>query len=227
MCPKGLMVAAFNISSSEKARITQHLLAGCAAQNPEKPVVHALCGIPGAGKSTFTQKALETGLMPQTAFILNPDRVMQALPAHHQLKTEQGQAAAFAAYEMPTRLLAHDIAAEAARRRYDMVVDMGHVRQENWDFLANLKQAGYNLVLHVIYAPLATCLARLQARADTQFYPAQNVQDRAVSLAQLLEKNVGLAHEVHVYDNTQTFTPMGSIVPVIKAYQQKTLSEGA
>ena len=157
----------------------------------DTPTVYCMAGIPGSGKSTYVDTAIACGDFPADAFILNPDRVMEALPAYHDDVAALGAATAFEKWEMPCRTLAYDFLDQAAMLRLDIIKDMGCARQENYDMLARLKSMGYRLHMVHLDCPVDLALARIQTRA--RHTPVAMVHDRAQSLAALLPHYRALA----------------------------------
>ncbi|AGH98225.1 AAA family ATPase [Micavibrio aeruginosavorus] len=150
----------------------------------DTPTVYCMAGIPGSGKSTYVDAAIARGDFPRDAFILNPDRVMEALPAYHDDVAALGAMAAFEKWEMPCRELAYDLLDQAAALRLNVIKDMGCARQENYDMLARLKSSGYRLHMIHLDCPVDLALARVQTR--DRHTPATMVNDRAASLSALL-----------------------------------------
>lgn len=189
-----------------RARLAEQFLAPALnAPRPDKPTIYAMAGIPGAGKSTYVARAVMSGVFPPDAFILNPDRVMEALPDYHADVKTMGPQAAFARWEMPSRTLAYDLYAEAAAAGVAIIKDMGCVRQENWDMLQALKAKCYNVHMTHIYCTVAEAQRRCALRARP-FPPAQ-IAMRAASLQALLECNHHVPDQLVVLDNTDYTNP--------------------
>ncbi|WP_435641974.1 AAA family ATPase [Micavibrio aeruginosavorus] len=157
----------------------------------DTPTVYCMAGIPGSGKSTYVDAAIACGDFPANAFILNPDRVMEALPAYHDDVATLGAVAAFERWEMPCRTLAYDLLDRAAASRLNIIKDMGCARVENYDMLVRLKSSGYRLHMVHLDCPVDLALARIQTRA--RHTPATMVRERAASLAALLPQYRALA----------------------------------
>ncbi|MCB9987725.1 MAG: zeta toxin family protein [Rhodospirillales bacterium] len=164
------------------------------------PVVYAMAGVPGAGKSTFVMQAMKDGRFPQNAFILNPDRVMQALPEYQIDLTEKSREEAFERWEMPARDLAYQMFEMAVDEGDDIIKDMGCSREENLIMLQNLKDKGYRLEMHYVHCTPEEAVRRANARG--RYTPEAMIYDRAQALTRLLPHYQELADDFYAYDNT-------------------------
>ncbi|MBU6236008.1 MAG: zeta toxin family protein [Alphaproteobacteria bacterium] len=182
------------------------LLDSCAPDaSGGKPTVYAMAGIPGSGKSTFVHKAIERRYFPKGAFILNPDMVMDLLPAYRQDVNVMGAADAFAKWEMPCRTLAYQLVKEAAVKRVPIIKDMGMVRAENWRILMELRAKGYKVILHHIVCDADVAVERCAARE--RHFPAHKVYERARELDALMVEFEGVADMVLRFDNSDIKNP--------------------
>lgn len=170
------------ITPEETAQI-RALLLGSVPPGPK--IVQAMAGVPGAGKTTFAARAMADGRFPAPAYILNPDRVMEALSRYRDDYMALGPQAAFSRWEMPARELAYALGREAASAGLPIVKDMGMVRAENWEMLADFKDRGYEVHLHVISVPLETALAACARRE--RFFPPEQIAQRAAALESFLK----------------------------------------
>ncbi len=192
------------IATQTRDRLCALLLDSCAVRGGV-PVVYAMAGIPGAGKTTFVARALASGMFPARAFILNPDRVMDELPAYHADRLVLGRDEAFARWEMPCRDLAYELAYDAMARRLPVIKDMGLVRPENWQMLAGFRAAGYRVVLHHIMCDVDEAIRRVSSRERP--FPADAIRARARALDELLVQNMAHVDAMHRYDNSDLARP--------------------
>jgi len=183
------------ITPQEMAEI-RRLMLDSAIPGPK--TVHAMAGIPGAGKTTFAVRAMGDGRFPKGAFILNPDRVMEALPRYRADYVNWGPQKAFDKWEMPARELAYAMSQEAADRGLPIVKDMGMVRDENWEMLQGFKNRGYAIHLHVISCPLETAMAACAERA--RFFPLEQIAERAAALEQFLGQYAHIPDSITRYE---------------------------
>lgn len=168
---------------------------GGVASSPA-PTVFCMAGIPGAGKSTFVERALRRGEFPANHFLLDPDRVMNAIPHYRDDFKTRGAAEAFLKWELPARTLAYALLDDAAQMRCDIIKDMGCARRENYDRLQALKESGYRVQMYYIDCAVGLALGRIKHRP--RHTPEQLVRDRAMGLVELLPLYRELADEFTV-----------------------------
>lgn len=181
------------------------MLGACVPDAAGKPVLYAMAGIPGAGKSTFVRNAVERRYFPKDAFILSPDLVMENIPAYRADYAKLGAEEAFLKWEMPARTLAYDLAQEAAAQRMNIVKDMGLVRIENWRMLMDLRSKGYKIVIHHIMCDANEAVRRCAER--DRHFPAQKIYERARDLDAFMVEFADVAHEVLRFDNSDLARP--------------------
>lgn len=198
------------IAPQDENLIRRLFLEGRGAAKAGRPVVYAMAGIPGSGKSAFVAQALANGLFPAKAFLLAPDKVMEAIPAYWRDVEYQGAQPAFDLWEMPARTLAYDMAAQAADLGYDIIKDMGCVRPENWQMLENLKNRGYRVEMHLIKCEVGEAIRRVALRS--RYFPPEQVISRAAALETLLARYAHVPDALNVHDNTARHGAEGALL---------------
>ncbi len=193
------------ITPALREHLRQTLLEYCVPEPSGKPALYAMAGIPGAGKSTFVRNALERRYFPKDSFILNPDMVMDVIPAYREDYAKMGADEAFARWEMPARALAYDLAREAAAKRVNIVKDMGLVRTENWRMLMEMRSKGYTITIHHIICDADEAVRRCATRE--RHFPAQKIYERARDLDALMVEFADIAHKVLRFDNSDLARP--------------------
>ncbi|MBF68985.1 MAG: hypothetical protein CMQ29_15005 [Gammaproteobacteria bacterium] len=175
------------IESSEKARLRSLFLPPPSTVEGA-PVLHAMAGIPGAGKSTFVAHARESGRMPAEAYVMNPDNVMMALQGYSLDVASAGAPAAFARWELPARAFAHELLDEARLAKVDVIQDMACARPENVQTLRDFRDHGYKVCVWHIECSVEVALERaLRREAETgRHTPPAMVRERAEAIARLL-----------------------------------------
>lgn len=191
------------ISITSRAKIFSEFL-GQKSSVSEKHV-YAMCGIPGSGKSTYVSNSLAAGIFPEDAFILNPDYVMNALPEYRAAYEKEGAEAAFKKWEMPTRELAYDMLQQAAEKELNIIIDMGCVREEDFNNILGLKKHGYQIHMHHIYCPPEIAIKRIQTRE--RYTPESMIWDRYEALKQMVSKYQVMAHQFLLFDNSDEEQP--------------------
>ena len=172
----------------------------------QTPTAYVMAGVPASGKSTFVAKAQASGEFPSSAFVLNPDLVMIALPEYQLVAEEKGLVEAFEAFEMPARELAYELFSKAVERRVDVVKDMASARQENYEMLKDLKSKGYKLCMfHITIDPEEA--VRRNADRSGRHTPVELIRERHHSLERLLPKYRDLVDEFHAFDNNDQNRP--------------------
>ena len=153
----------YTIDSNSRLQVEKELFAGLTSS--VRPTIFVMAGIPGAGKTTFVNKMLAEGVFPNNAFILSPDRVMEALPTYQKDFVELGAEEAFQRWELPARKLAYDFYDMAVANGMDIIQDMGGARWEIYEMLKGLKeQHGYRLQMYWLNTPIEVALARIAQR---------------------------------------------------------------
>lgn len=177
------------ICAAERDRLREALLP--LARNPDgQPVLHAMAGIPGAGKSTFVAQERKAGRLPERAFVMNPDIVMTALEGYAADLESRGPQAAFDRWELPARAFAHELLKDARRRRLDVIQDMACARREDVETLRTFRADGYRVCVWYVECPVDVALERIARRmARTGRYtPGAMVRERAAAIRQLLPR---------------------------------------
>lgn len=171
----------------------------------EEPCIYCVAGIPGSGKSTYVTQAIEGGMFPKDAFILDPDRVMTSLPEYQEDFEKLGPVDAYEIWEMPARALAYSLFERAVAAKLNIIQDMSFARAENYDHLQTLKSRGYQVLMIYIECPVEEALRRTANRI--RHTPPQMVIDRAASLATLLPLYKALADDFLHLDNSNLEMP--------------------
>jgi len=193
--------------SSESKTYIQSLFLGHVTQQ-KNPVIHATCGIPGAGKSTFVDAKIAAGAFPDNAFILNPDRVMQILPEYLADAAAVGTQTAYETWEMPARKLSYDMAEQAIALRAHIIKDMGCVRVENYTMLSRLKRKGYTVYMYYIHCNINMAIHRVHQR-DFRISDAQ-IRERYHSLQARLPDYKRLADNFLICDGSGLYSDIPS-----------------
>jgi predicted kinase len=160
----------------------------------EMRTVYVLAGIPGAGKTTFVKKMIAEGNFPDTAYILDPDRLMEALPEYLNDRLKYGKEEAFKKWELPARELAYSFLVEAIRICADIIIDMGAARKEIYNILKKMKlENKYYIKMYWLETSLDVALKRIASRE--RFTPKEMVLKRMETLKELKESYLTLADE--------------------------------
>ena len=171
----------------------------------DAPHLQATCGIPGAGKSTFVDQKLADGTFTTNAYILNPDRVMIALPEYQEDMRMYGAQTAYEKWELPARDLAYAMAEKSFQNRFNIIKDMGCSNPLSLDLVKRLKAAGYRVAMPYIYCDTEEAFRRINERT---FQISQDaVRERLALLETMLPEYQALADTFITYDNSNLETP--------------------
>ncbi|WP_043873578.1 zeta toxin family protein [Legionella massiliensis] len=162
-----------------------------------QPRVFAVAGAPAAGKTTFVQQQIQTGVFPSAAFIHDCDLTMQNLKGYQEDLQRHGSAFAFSKWEMPARYLAEEELAEALRRKQDIIYDRSCALNSSLSFLEHLvTEKNYQLYFYYLEVDVETAERRALARekATGRHVPVSLIKERISSLQKLLPAYQRLAH---------------------------------
>lgn len=120
------------------------------------PTVHLLCGLPGAGKTTHARRLAEE--VPAVRFSLDEWMLRLHSPRYDD--------PAYAARLPACTSLIWDTAVQVLRLGHDVVLDWNQwSRRRRAHWADTTRQAGYQVMLHHVDAPIDVAVARAQARA--------------------------------------------------------------
>lgn len=185
------------ISEISKGLMRQKFLGEVISQ--KYPKLYATCGIPGAGKSYFVDEQLRAGNFPKDSYILNPDRVMIALPEYQDDVVNIGAQAAYQKWELPVREFAYAMADDALNRNANIIKDMGCANPLSLELVKNLKKAGYQISMYHIRCDVDVAFDRINQR-DFQI-SQKAVRNRFELLNSMLSQYRELADEFVDLDN--------------------------
>jgi predicted ABC-type ATPase len=171
----------------------------------DHPTLYATCGIPGAGKSTFVDHKLANREFPSDAFILNPDRVMIALPEYQKDCEALGAQKAYQKWEMPARELAYAMADRVGEMRGNIIKDMGCANPLSLELVKNLKANGYKIFMYHILCGVHEAFKRIDQR-DFQI-DRDEVRARDALLNTLLPEYKRIADTFYAFDNSNLQNP--------------------
>jgi predicted ABC-type ATPase len=197
------------ISTQSIALIHDHFLSHVTPQ--KKPTLFATCGIPGAGKSYFVDSKIKAGEFPSNAYILNPDRVMIALPEYQDDVKTMGAQKSYEKWELPARELAYTMAETAMDMKANIIKDMGCANPLSLKLIKQLKNKLYCIKMYYIHCEVSVAFDRINQR---DFQIAKNeVRQRFKLLEDLLPHYQSLADHFEVLDNT-SFTNKNIATPL-------------
>lgn len=166
----------------------------------DNPTLNATCGIPGAGKSHFVDMKLSNSEFPTDAYILNPDRLMIALPEYQNDVGRYSAQIAYEKWELPVRELAYEFANHVLSNKGNIIKDMGCANPLSLNLIKRAKSDGYHINMFYIYCDTAEAFKRINQR-EFQISPAE-VIDRLHLLEKLIPDYKSIADEFVTMDNS-------------------------
>lgn len=169
---------------------------------PDQPVIYAMAGVPGSGKTTFVESQLARGAFPLNGFIQSADAVMESLPQYIEDFNLIGPERAFEKWEMPARNLCYDLYTEAVEMRVHIIKDMGNCRMEDYEMLRELVECeGYHLYMYWLEIEPEEAIKRTKNRQ--RHTPEQMIWDRDKMLKRLRPLFENLATQFKVYSSME------------------------
>jgi len=149
-------------------------------------LVH-MCGIPGAGKTTYANNWLQI----HPSFVLVQfDSIMEQLAGYQHARALVGPVEAFKAWELPARTIGYHMFQTLIEAERDVFFDHSALSPVHFDLLTEVKRRGYRVEMHYIDCAPIVALNRVRRRErDIQRHtPDQLVFRRYELLQGLLPK---------------------------------------
>lgn len=176
----------------------------------DPPLLVTMVGIPAVGKTTFLSQQLKNNKLPAHHYYHNPDHVMEKLSGYQRDLLEVGSETAKNKWEIPARELADNILfPEALKRRLNIVMDMGLCREKIIHMVQSCRSAGYLIHMNIIYCDLEIALKRAQSR--NRHVASETITERAVFLADNIEKILTLSDTRTYFDNSDLQQPFTEV----------------
>lgn len=159
-----------------------------------KPRFIHMCGIPGAGKTTYTNYFLKRN--PQFALV-QFDSVMEALPGYFDSVATDGPEQAFAQFELPARVIGYHLLNSFVENSRHVFFDHGAMNRKHVDLLKSLCGRGYKVEMHYVECDINEAFGRISHREteEGRHTPRDIVLERHALLQELLPIYKGLVHE--------------------------------
>ena len=160
---------------AESARIFDSALAASVPQ--AKPTLVHLCGIPGAGKTTYARAWHQVN--PGFALV-QFDSIMESLQGYRADHANLGLVAAFANWELPARVIGYHLLQALVSAKRNVLFDHSAAALTHLPLLERVKEAGYVIEMHHVQCATAEALSRIQRRelVDMRHTPPALVHER-------------------------------------------------
>lgn len=152
------------------------------------PTLIHLCGIPGAGKTTYASKWMK-GSNQQTLFAcLQFDTVMEKLSGYQRDKARLGLVEAFRLWELPARAVGYQLLQALIDNKRNVLFDHSATNRSHIDLIAAVKDRGYSVEMHYIQCTPADAAIRVRQREALieRHTPEHFIYERHESLQELL-----------------------------------------
>jgi predicted kinase/antitoxin (DNA-binding transcriptional repressor) of toxin-antitoxin stability system len=145
--------------------------AGSVTRGAPRPIVHLMCGLVGAGKTTLARQLAAE--LPGLRF--SRDEWMIRL---YGLSYDDPR---YVEHLDPCTELIWDVAVEALRLGVNVILDWNHwSRQRRAEALARARTAGFDAVVHFLDVPIDTAMRRTRHRSSTRPADAHRIDGAAV-----------------------------------------------
>lgn len=175
---------------TESARIIKSALDTSVAHDSPK-LLH-LCGIPGAGKTTYAKR----WLAENPDFVLVQfDSIMESLEGYRADFATRGLVAAFGQWELPARTIGYHLLQALIDSRRNVLFDHSAAAVKHMALLEKVKALGYFVEMHHVQCELNEALERIKKREieDKRHTPKALVYERLSLLKDLLPKYQSIA----------------------------------
>lgn len=175
---------------AESTRIIKSALDASAARNNPK-LVH-LCGIPGAGKTTYARR----WLAENPDFVLVQfDSIMESLEGYRTDFAARGMVEAFGQWELPARIIGYHLLQALIDSKRNVLFDHSAAAVGHVALLEGVKALGYLVEMHHVQCELSEALERIKKREieDKRHTPPALVHERSELLKDLLPRYQNIA----------------------------------
>jgi len=150
-----------------------------------KPKLIHMCGIPGAGKTTYTNFFLKQN---SHFALVQFDSVMEKLSGYRDALTLAGPVRAFGQFEWPARIIGYHLLQALVDNRRDIFFDHGALNRQHVELLKAVAEKGYCVEMHYIECSLDEAHERIAKREQSQsrHTPKEIVSERHELLQELL-----------------------------------------
>lgn len=170
-----------------------------------------MCGLPGAGKSTFYHSR-EWISHTFIAF----DDIMEKLPGYQKDLIDLGSVRAFENWEIPARIIGYELFRRAVENHMNIFFDNGGASQTHLNLIRHISQYGYTTEMHYLKCSVElACQRAAQRQKQTlRHIPVETILHRQQMLDQFIPLYKKAADYFYTYENPQgQFIMIEEIIP--------------
>ena len=131
------------------------------------PILYAVGGIPGIGKSTFLRQMLEKGMIPADAYYSCYDRAMLSIQAYREQAADaESRRRAFKEVEMPAREIETRQLNAVLEAKQNIIYDRTCALEDCFDVFAKAQALGYKIILHGFFVRPSLAIERCVKREE-------------------------------------------------------------
>jgi predicted ABC-type ATPase len=132
-----------------------------ASERSQTPTLVHMCGIPGAGKTTYATRWLKN----HSSFVLVQfDSIMEQLAGYQHARALVGPVEAFKAWELPARSIGYHLFQALIEADRDVFFDHSALSPVHFDLLTEVKRRNYRLEMHYVDCSPIQALERVKKR---------------------------------------------------------------
>ena len=166
-------------------------LAEAGRQQSHAPLFIHMCGIPGSGKTTYTQRFLSS---TDSFNLVQFDSVMESLPGYQQDCKNLGLEEAFVRWELPARAIGYHLLQILVEEKRNIFFDHSATNRKHLELIKSVKKHGYQVEMHFIECSVDEATERVKAREATiqRHTPISLISERNRLLEELVPHYEGL-----------------------------------
>jgi predicted ABC-type ATPase len=131
------------------------------SEKSQHPKLVHMCGIPGAGKTTYASRWVKN----HSSFVLVQfDSVMEQLAGYQHARAVVGPVEAFKAWELPARSIGYHLFQALIEAERDVFFDHSALTPVHFDLLTEVKRRNYDIEMHYIDCAPQEALDRVRKR---------------------------------------------------------------
>lgn len=154
----------------------------------QRPLMIHMCGIPGAGKTTYRHKWFSESASADTFTAVQFDDVMEALSGYRRDRESLGIVQAFKLWELPARAVGYHLLQALIEGRRNVFFDHSATSRLHIDLIETVQRMGYLVEMHYIECAPEEAARRVKLREQMlhRHTPERLIFERHQLLQELL-----------------------------------------